>query len=331
MDKQQLFLEIRQMAARGELNQAEVLAVFGGQVPQPPQDAATKGLSLSDIMYYIGGAIVFLGIVVLCYQNWDNFSPALRILVTLGSAIACFITAALLNRYEDFKKISHAFFLLSGMLAPMGVEITADQIGFDLDSNSIQLAIFFILSAVYLGAFYFFRQTMLLFFSIVFTTLTFHFLINIMIGDNLMYENLDTIWKYRILVLGLAYMFLGYYLSSTSQKALSGVLYAFGTSFFLGAAIFLGGYYPDHNIFWELIYPVLVFGVIFLSVHVKSKAFLIFGSLFLISYILKLTGEYFSEGLGWPLALVLAGLAIMGVGYYAFRINKRYLTNATLS
>jgi ABC-type branched-subunit amino acid transport system permease subunit len=78
------------------------------------------------------------------------------------------------------------------------------------------------------------------------------------------------------------------------------------------------------------VYPLLVFGVIFLSVYVKSKAFLVFGTIFLIAYILKLTSEYFSSGLGWPLALVLAGLAIMAVGYYAVRINKRYLTTVTV-
>jgi hypothetical protein len=45
----------------------------------------------------------------------------------------------------------------------------------------------------------------------------------------------------------------------------------------------------------------------------------------LIFYILKLTGEYFTSGLGWPLSLVLAGLAIIGIGYYAVKLNKKYL------
>jgi hypothetical protein len=104
-------------------------------------------------------------------------------------------------------------------------------------------------------------------------------------------------------------------------------LYAFGSLGFLGAALALGGWAPEQNVFWELIFPLLVFGIIFLSIYVKSRAFLVFGSLFLIGYIFKLTGEYFSNTLGWPLALVLAGLLIMGVGYYAVRINRQYMKN----
>jgi hypothetical protein len=42
-------------------------------------------------------------------------------------------------------------------------------------------------------------------------------------------------------------------------------------------------------------------------------------------YILKITGEYFQDGLGWPLALVLAGLALIAVGYVAVYVNNKYL------
>jgi hypothetical protein len=38
----------------------------------------------------------------------------------------------------------------------------------------------------------------------------------------------------------------------------------------------------------------------------------------------------FVAGLGWPLALVLAGLLVMAVGYYAVRINKKYLMSVRL-
>jgi len=38
------------------------------------------------------------------------------------------------------------------------------------------------------------------------------------------------------------------------------------------------------------------------------------------------TENRYESGLGWPLSLVLAGLAIMGVGYYAVRLNKKYLS-----
>jgi hypothetical protein len=68
--------------------------------------------------------------------------------------------------------------------------------------------------------------------------------------------------------------------------------------------------------------------VILLSIWLKSKSFLVFGALFLMIYILKITSEYFTNSLGWPLALVLAGLLLIGIGALSVWLNKRYLGKA---
>ncbi len=318
-----MLAELRQLALSGEISREEVLAVM--PVGSSGQSEVLKQhFTLSEIMYYIGGGIVFLGICVLAYQNWDNFSSFLRIFVTLGSFVAAYVVGSLLYRYENLKKISQAFFLIAGCLAPLALNVAFKEWGMDISADSLQVLIYLILTSVFLGSLWFFRQTILLFFGIVFATALFHFLVNLVVGQNLLYENSEKIWQYTFLVEGLAWMLVGYYLKTTSFKAVTGVLYGFGVLAFLGSSLALGGWSPNQNAFWELIYPLLVFGVIFLSVYVKSKAFLVFGSLFLIGYILKLTGEYFESGLGWPLALVLAGLAIMGVGYWAVKLNKQY-------
>jgi hypothetical protein len=331
MDKQQLLSEISQMAQSGQLSQAEVLSAFGVAPAQMPGVASANHLSISEILYYIGGAIVFLGICVLCYQNWDSFNSFLRIFITLGSCLASFVVAVLLNRYENLKKPSNAFFLLFGMLAPLGVGVVFKEAGFDLSSNILWVGVYAMLTAVFFGVFWYFKQkNILLFFSIAFATILFHYVVAWLVGENLSGQDYSKIWEYQFLVVGLTYMLVGRFLALTLQKALVGVLYGFGSLFFLGAALALGGWQPNQNAFWELIYPLLVFGLIFWSVYAKSKAILVFGTLFLIGYILKLTGEYFTSGLGWPLALVIAGLLIMLVGYYAVRINKRYLTTVAL-
>lgn len=332
MEKQELLNEVRQMAQSGQLSQAEILSALGGVSTAVPQYVEQKShVGVSEILYYIGGAIVFLGIIVLCYQNWDSFSAPLRIFITLGSCLASGLVAILLSRYENLSKLAQAFFLLFGMLAPLGVGVTVKEAGFDLSSNILQVAIYASLTAIFLGVFWYFKQqTVLLLFSIIFATVLFHFLVSWLVGDNLSYSDVSKIWEYQFMVVGLVYMLLGYYLSQTSQRGLVGPLYGFGSLFFLGSTMALGGWQPDQNVFWELIYSLLVFGIVFLSVYVKSKAFLTFGTLSLVGYILKLTGEYFTSGLGWPLALVLAGLVIMVVGYYAVRINRQYLTSVTL-
>lgn len=328
MDKHQLLTELQSQVAAGQIGRDEVLAVLG--TAHQDAEASARHINLSEVLYYIGGGIVFIGIVVLLYQNWDSLNSFVRILVTLGSFIAALIVAGLLNRYAHLKKVAQAFFLISGLLAPLAANITLKETNIDINSDSIQTYIYIILTAGFFALFYFFRQTILLFFGILFATGLFHFILNLLALNNLSASDVAKLWEYQILVDGLAFMFLGYYLQATSQKALTGVLYGFGALGFLGAAIFLGGYSPDQNTFWELIYPLLTFGLIFVAVYVKSKSFLVFGTLFLVAYIFKLTGEYFSNNLGWPLSLVLAGFLIMIVGYYAVRINKKYLTSVSI-
>jgi Predicted membrane protein (DUF2157) len=331
MEKQQLLTEISQMAQSGQLSQAEVLSAFSGMPAAALDDAVKKHLSVSEILYYIGGAIVFLGIIVMCYQNWGSFNSFLRIFVTLGSAVASFIVAVLLNKYENLKKPAQAFFLLFGMLAPLGLGVSFKEAGFDLLSSVLWVGIYAILTALFFGIFWYFKQqTILLFFAVAFATILFHYVINWLVADNLNYSDMEKVWEYQFLVIGVAYMLVARFLSEGPQKALVGALNGFGSLSFLGSTLALGGWQPSQNAFWELIYPLLVFGIIFWSVYVKSKAFLVFGTIFLIAYILKLTGEYFSSGLGWPLALVVAGLLIMVVGFYAVRINKQYLTTVTV-
>jgi hypothetical protein len=329
MDKQELLHEVRQLAAAHAINQGELLTAFAqGQGTVVPEE--NKHITLSQVLYYIGGAIVFVGICVLISQNWEYFNTATKILVTLGSGIAAYVVGVLFNRYEQYKGLGLAFFLISALVNPIGLYVMFDKLGFDTGLASVGVLVFLILLVVYLGSYFIFRKTIFTLFSIVFGTALFFLLVQWMVGVNFTYADQSKIWEYRFLVAGMVYMLLGYYFKDTSESSLAGPLYAFGSLGFLGAALALGNWQPNQNVFWELIYPLLVFGIIFLSVYIKSKSFLVFGSLFLIGYILKLTSEYFSSGLGWPLALVLAGLLIMVVGYYAVRINKEYLTTATL-
>jgi len=129
-----------------------------------------------------------------------------------------------------------------------------------------------------------------------------------MIGGGAYFDS----WKfyeYRVLVPGLTYILIGYAFSKNERTSFSNFLYGFGILGFLGSALSLGGWEPNQNVFWELIYSGLIFETLFLCVHIKSKSFLTWGTLFLMAYILKITSEYFSSGLGWPLALAIAALA----------------------
>lgn len=322
MEKSELLQGIQQLAAEGTVTSDELLAAYNqGSLDHP----AARRLNIGNIMYYLGGAIVFIGIAVLVSGGWSDFSPFTRILVTLGSGVAAYIAGLLFSQQEKHDGISQAFYLISALVIPVGLYVVFDNAGFAVYTNAMQTLIAFILVCVYGLSAYLFRKTIFTIFTIIFSTSLFFALTSLIVGASPIFnQNLEL---YQTLAAGLSYMFLGYHFSKgTQQEALSGWLYGFGSLGFLGAALALGGWSPAQNAFWELVYPLLVFGIIFLSVYVKSRAFLIWGSLFLMGYILKITGEYFSQGLGWPLALVLAGLLLIAVGYYSAFLNKKYIS-----
>jgi hypothetical protein len=301
------------------------LVAFRGNQESGAQNSVTSSrhISLANILYYIGGGIVCIGIAVLIGQNWEVLSLLSRILVTFGVSVAAFIAGILFSRDERMEGLGQAFHLIAAVVMPVGIYTVFDAAHLNLESLGIISLIFLIIFLVYFASTLFFKKTMFLFFAIAHGTILFFVFTQFLLAQNPIYDwHIDA---YRILVVGLSYMFFGYYYSTRSFSALSGLLYSLGSIGFLGATMSLGGWSPDQNLFWEAIFPLLVFGIIYLSIYIKSRSFLIFGSLFLMGYILKITAEYFSQGLGWPLALVIAGFFLMAVGYLTVYLNRRYL------
>lgn len=322
MDKQQLLQELKAALLQGELDREDLLSLTSPAAPASTSIPEAKHASLSQVMYYLGGAIVFLGIAILLGQNWEYFNAGIKVAVTLGSAFAAFITAVLLLGYPNLKGPAQAFFLVSGLVLPLGMYVTVDKLGFDVGQNSVQLLIWLIMFGLFLTVYLKLRLPVLALFAVLFATGLYSLTVDWVAGQN--FIGSDKVLQYKVLFAGLSYLCLGYFFAQTDLRSLTGFLYGFGVLAFLGAAMALGGWSPNQNAFWELAFPFLVFGVIVLSVYLKSRAFLVFGSLFLVGYIFKLTGEYFQESLGWPLALVIAGFLVMLVGYYAVRLGKRY-------
>ncbi len=134
------------------------------------------------------------------------------------------------------------------------------------------------------------------------------------------------LYEQQWLIVGLSYMLLAYAFEEGPRAPLSGFLYSAGIFAFLAAALLLTGWRPFHSAVWEAIYPFLTFGTLYLSVVLRNQKFLIFGTLFLMVYLVKITAQYFSNSLGWPLALVLSGFLLVAAGVVAIHLRRRYIS-----
>lgn len=324
MEKKELLRHIQSLASQRAITKDEVASAFDAGMRGDVPERMFHQAGIAHILYYIGGAVVFLGISVLICQHWTALNSATKILSTLGSGIASYIAAVFLSREERFEFASRAFYFISALVMPLGLHVAFYVAGLDTGSYGAQSIISGILLATFILSYLANRKTVFALFNIIFGTWLFFSFISLLVGGRP-----DFNWEfsaYRVLCAGLVYALLGYHFSETPRRALTGALYGIGVFCFLGAALALGDWKPHQNWFWELVFPGLVFGVMFLSVYLRSKAFLTFGSLYLIAYIFKITSEYFAQSLGWPLVLVLTGLGLIAIGYLYFSLKRRYLS-----
>lgn len=324
MDKHELLRQISALASQNLLTEEEVLGAVrrksGGGSHSP-----LEHVKLTEVLYYLGGIIIILGIVILLGQNWELLNSFTRILVTLGSGIAAYIVGILFLQRDYSQKLTIPFFFLSAILLPVGLFVTFHEAGIPTDDAGINTVISGILFATFLASYFLLKRNIFLLFSIIFGTWLFFAFTSFLVAGNPVFD-----WRfyaYRALVIGLMFLLLGHsFRNLPRESALTGQLFGFGIFIFLGAALALGGWEPTQSALWELLFPGIVFAVIFLSIPLKSKSFLIIGALYLMAYIIKITSEYFSQSFGWPLSLVVLGFLLIGIGYASFHLNRKYLS-----
>lgn len=327
--KEEIFQYIKALAEQKIITKDELVGAYDSGTSTSGDQVLVKRMGIAEILYYIGGAIVFIGIAIFVFQNWSDLSPFTRMASTLGSGIAAFVIGYIFYRDQKTEPIGSAFYLISALVMPIGLYVVFDNAGYNVAGFGWQSVISGILFAIYFASYLVFRKSIFTFFSIIFGTWFFYGFTSFLVSQNPYFSGSKFYW-YRTLAVGLAYMLLGYSFSKTNREKMSGFLYGFGLLGFLGAAFALGGWKPDQSYLWELIFPLLAFGTLFLSVHIKRTSFLTFGTLYLMAYILKITGEYFSESIGWPLTLVIAGLFLIAAGYLYVFLKKKYIPKVTL-
>jgi hypothetical protein len=322
MNKEELLSQLQTMAAEGQITRQEIEQVF----PIAPTTSKSH-VKLSQVFSVLGGLIVMVGIIILVAQNWLFLGLGGRLMVTLGSAVVAFALGVIL--YPKNELIGLVGLTLAAGLAPVGWFVALDSFGIQLTPTLSHLIIAGILFLVYLLVFSVCRHGVVVLLNVVYATWLMTAAVFYML-DLTDYESASIVIRYLFLTIGLAYILLGYSLAKTKYAKVQSFLYFFGVPAFLGAALSLAGWRlfgtgPRITNIWEIVYPALVIGTVLLSIPLKSRSFLLFGSFFLLAYIFKITSKYFADTLGWPIVLVIVGVAFIGVGYVVLHLSRKYL------
>src|SRR3989344_2497343 len=96
--KEEILQTVRLMAAQNVISKAELDAAYDAGSGIKTDAVVAHKIGISEILYYIGGAIVVLGIAILLAQNWETLGFVAKLLATLGAGVAAYIVGLLFQR-----------------------------------------------------------------------------------------------------------------------------------------------------------------------------------------------------------------------------------------
>ena len=269
---------------------------------------------LSKLFGYIGGIFVFAGIGVFISMFWDDFGSAARVIVTLGTGLVAFVMAVVCLTDKRYERAATPLFLMAALLQPTGILVMLQEYssGGDAHYGMLFMSIFMLIQQ---GAtFWAKRRTVLAFSAILFGCIFF----------GTLFDLWDMNEKLIGIVIGSSILCVAYALQQSKHIAISPFWY------FVGAVIVMWSVFEAvENTAFELIYLGLAALLIFLSTVVRSRSLLSVGTLAMLIYIGYYTAKHFANTVGWPIALVMIGIALIGMSALAVKINNKYIKTNT--
>jgi hypothetical protein len=97
-----------------------------------------------------------------------------------------------------------------------------------------------------------------------------------------------------------------------------------GLGYFIGSIMAYSGLFDlVHNTSFELVYLAVAASMLYACVVLQSRALLFTTVIAMLGFIGFYTAKHFANSLGWPVTLVLMGVAFLGVGTIAMRVKRQ--------
>lgn len=265
---------------------------------------------LTRLFGYLGGIFVFAGIGVFISMFWDDFGSAARIIVTLGVGLVAFYMGVACLGEKKYERAATPLFLMSSLLQPAGIFVMLDEFstGGDPRYGVLYMAIYMLIQQVF--TFWAKQRTVLAFGSILFGCIFFVTLFDLWDMDN----NLIG------MTIGTSLMCIAYALNQSRHTAISPFWYLIGS-----AALSWSVFDSVKNSPFELAYLGLSGILIFLSTTVRSRTLLAVSTFSMLGYIGYFTAKHFANNIGWPVALIILGIALIGLSSLAVKLNNKYI------
>lgn len=275
----------------------------------PAKTGKAESSIIVKLLSYLGGILIFAGLGAYISLVWDDLESAARVIITFGPGLIALILGIAALRDKRYEKAATPLFLIAAFLEPTGLFVFLREY-FEGDNPALAGMIVFGPLMVQMGLiFWKTNRTSLLFF-----TLFYGFAFSWAAMD---FVEIDD--DFISFVLGLSGLLITHVLNKTRHRAMVPFFY-----FIFGWAM-AGGAYAILKDFKPFDFGLIGIAglMVYASVIAKSRSFLVASVITMLVYIGYFTDEYFAYMVGWPIALIVMGLIMVGLSAYAVKLGKK--------
>ncbi len=361
-DKPGALRHIRQLMVTYEISPGEVETTFKEPAPvSAAANQRDKGDIAKTLFVYLGAIFILAGIGTYVGMFWDSMGTAMRIFATLGVgyiSLIVLVSALHENRYPRAVMpltFATVFMMVSGWL------VLIDEL-FPKTGEWRTVALFVCgTMALHMGILFGkYKRTVFAFIGLIFVygflqvgldMLGMKYAhIAIVLGASLFLVGtalektpqrllaepallVGTIWlngglfdviahataaNWASLVIGVCLVVTAYGLHREDKYPR-----LIGLGYLIGSAMLYAGLFDlVQNTPIELLYLAVTASILYACVVLQSRAMLLTTVLAMLSFIGYFSAKHFADSLGWPVTLVLTGIAFLGVGMIAIRVKR---------
>ena len=313
-DKEKILKDMVDTARAHDIGIEELSDAFARyEASESPASDDGKTTILTRALAYLGGTFVFAGLGVFIAMNWESMNFAAQVVITLGSGLAAFVMALIAAKDERYEKAAAPLFLIAAVLQPIGILVIFAEFYKGNEWELVSLVTSGAMAAQQILALIMTQRT-----TLVFTTLVFAIVFMLTLFS---YVGID--YDVTALALGGTLLSLSVGLDQTWHKGITPFWYLVGSMSLLYGVFAL----IEYSVI-EVAFLGVAAAIVYLSTVVRSRTLLFVGTLAILSYIGYFSAKHFVQSIGWPIALVLFGLLLIGLSATAFRINKKYISSS---
>ena len=362
-DKPGALKHIRQLMKTYDISPAEVEAAFRAPVSvEDSSGKRNKGDNARTLFVYLGAIFILAGIGTYIGTFWDTMGSIMRVLVTLGAGYTLLIVLLVALHEQRYPRLVLPMTLSSVFMMTFGWYVLLEEI-YPASSNwrAATLFVFGVMALHQCVLFGKYRSTVLAFMSLFFIYGFMHVgldlvgleiaHISIVLGASMLL--LSTALERTphgaltepALLIGVCWLNAGFFdrivmfTSGNWASLIVGVnlmLAAYGLhkseryprlialAYFVGSLMAYAGLFDlIESTSVELIYLAVTTSALYASVALESRALLLTTVIAMLGFIGYYSAENFANSLGWPITLMVMGVAFMGVGAIALKVKRR--------